>query len=68
MQKIVLKVKVNESMRKKAFGHTGDLICGKVYEVQNIEGKGNFYRIIDESGEDYMYPPMLFEIIEDEEK
>ena len=39
-----------------------DLIPGKEYEVISIEKHG-WYRIIDESGEDYMYPPELFEIV-----
>ena len=39
-----------------------DLAQGKVYDVISIEE--GFYRIIDESDEDYMYPPEMFEIIE----
>lgn len=39
-----------------------DLIPNKVYEVLSIE-KG-WYRIIDESEEDYLYPPEKFEIVE----
>jgi hypothetical protein len=39
-----------------------DLIQGKIYDVISIERE--LYRIIDESGEDYMYPPDAFEIIE----
>ena len=41
-----------------------DLIPGKIYEVIKIEKHG-WYRIIDESGEDYMYPPELFKIVEE---
>ena len=37
------------------------LIHGKIYTVYAIE-KG-LYRIIDESKEDYLYPPEIFEII-----
>lgn len=33
-----------------------------VYEVISIER--GWYRIIDESGEDYLYPPDSFEIVE----
>ena len=33
----------------------------KVYEVISVEK--NWYRIIDDSGEDYLYPPYLFEIV-----
>ena len=38
-----------------------ELINGKAYNVEAIE-KG-WYRIIDETGEDYLYPPQAFEII-----
>lgn len=41
-----------------------DLIPGKVYDVIKVEKHG-WYRIIDESGEDYMYPPELFEVVEE---
>lgn len=33
---------------------------GKTYDVLSVE-KG-WYRIIDDSGEDYLYPPEQFEI------
>ena len=42
-----------------------DFFPNKEYELVAIEEDG-FYRIIDESGEDYLYPPQKFEIIEDE--
>ena len=38
------------------------LTNNKVYDVLSIE-KG-WYRIIDDSGEDYLYPAKYFEIIE----
>ena len=41
-----------------------DLIPEKDYEVLSIE-KG-WYRVIDESGEDYLYPPQKFEVVENE--
>ena len=37
------------------------LTQGKVYDVLSVE-KG-WYRIVDDSGEDYLYPPEAFEII-----
>ena len=40
------------------------LINGKFYEVISIER--NWFRIIDETGEDYLYPPELFEIVSKE--
>lgn len=38
------------------------LIHGKVYEVISVEKE--WYRIIDETDDDYLYPPDTFEIIE----
>ena len=35
---------------------------GEIYEVLSIE-KG-WYRIVDDTGEDYLYPPEAFEIAE----
>ena len=40
------------------------LIKDKVYDVLSIEKYG-YYRIIDESEEDYLYPPSFFEIVEE---
>jgi hypothetical protein len=39
------------------------LINGKIYEVLAIEGDS--YRIIDETGEDYLYPADAFQTIPD---
>lgn len=41
------------------------MINGKVYDVISIEM--GWYRIIDEEGEDYLYPPELFEVIDEKE-
>lgn len=41
-----------------------DFILGKSYEVLEIVKHG-WYRIIDESGEDYCYPPEMFEIVKE---
>ena len=38
------------------------LIHGKIYEVISIEK--DWYRIVDDSGGDYLYPPDFFEIVE----
>ena len=35
---------------------------GRIYKVLSVEN--GWYRIIDKSGEDYLYPPDEFEIIE----
>ena len=39
------------------------LTKNKVYDVLSIE-KG-WYRILDDTEEDYLYPPDVFEIVED---
>ena len=47
-------------MRIKYIGDTlpAELTNEKEYEVISIEKE--WYRIIDDSGEDYLYPPQLF--------
>lgn len=51
-------------MRIKYLGKASflELTCGKVYDVISIE-KG-WYRIVDDSGEDYLYPPDEFAVVE----
>lgn len=39
-----------------------ELLNGKVYDVISIEG--DWYRIVDETGEDYLYPPQVFKVVE----
>ncbi len=60
-----MKVKVIEENRK-LMGEfsTEDLLKDKVYEAEIDGGKHHWFRIIDESGEDYLYPPDIFEIVE----
>lgn len=55
-----------EGMKVRYLGKTDYLVLthGKVYTVLSIE-KG-WYRIIDDSEEDYLYPPELFEIVGDD--
>ena len=61
-----MKVRVIEENRKCMGSFSSvDLLKGKVYDAQIDNGKMKWYRIIDESGEDYLYPPMLFEIVEE---
>ena len=40
-----------------------DLTEGAIYKVLSVEK--NLYRIVDDSDDDYLYPPDLFEIIEE---
>ncbi len=43
-------------------GLGGSLTIGKIYEVLEIEGGD--YRLVDDEGEDYLYPASLFEVVE----
>lgn len=38
------------------------LLNGKIYDVLSIEC--GYYRIVDETGEDYLYDPDSFEVVE----
>ena len=51
-------------MKSKWKGKTDFLVLthGKIYDVLSVE-KG-WYRVIDDSGEDYLYPPEYFDITE----
>lgn len=51
-------------MRVKYIGETDQatFIKNKIYNVESVEE--GWYRIIDETNEDYLYPPEKFEIIE----
>ena len=43
-------------------GELISLTIGKVYDVLSIE-KG-WYRVVDDTDDDYLYPPSLFEIVQ----
>ena len=69
-----MKVKIIESKRNSWIFHmegerhvfsTSDILKDKVYDVIEISKSGTMYRIIDESGEDYLYCKDLFEIVEE---
>lgn len=51
-------------MKVRFIGETEFLVLTnqKIYNVLSVERK--WYRIIDDSGDDYLYPPELFEIVE----
>ena len=51
-------------MKIKYLGETSflELTHNKVYEVMSVEKE--WYRVVDDSGEDYLYPPEDFEVIE----
>ena len=52
-------------MKVKFLGKTEFLVLtnGKVYDVLSVER--GFYRVVDDSGEDYLYPPEFFEIVDE---
>ncbi len=58
-----MKVKVIKERRQEIWGYCGDLLKDKIYTVEAIEK--DYYRIIDESGEDYLYHKSVFEIVEE---
>ena len=60
-----LESKRNVLMKVKWKGENDFLVLthNKIYDVISIE-KG-WYRIVDDSGEDYLYPPKFFEVIEE---
>ena len=51
-------------MKVKYLGETSflELTNGKVYTVLSVEK--DWYRIVDDSGEDYLYPPEDFEVVD----
>ena len=51
-------------MKVKWIGKTEYLVLtnGKIYDVISIEK--SWYRIIDDSGEAYLYPSSMFEIVQ----
>jgi hypothetical protein len=44
-------------------GGCHDLTLGRIYELLGIEASGSFYRIVDDSGEDYLYPASHFRVV-----
>ena len=67
-----MKVIVNEQVRpdyNKTLLSTVDLVVGKAYDVIEVLEVGEYYkryRIVDESGEDYLYPQGLFIVEKDD--
>jgi hypothetical protein len=44
-------------------GGCHDLTLGRIYELLGIEADGAFYRINDDSGDDFLYPASHFRVI-----
>lgn len=55
-------------MKVRFIGETDPIymINGKIYEVLSIEN--GWYRIIDEEGEDYLYLPQLFQVVDEKNR
>lgn len=55
-------------MKARYIGKSDEFYCinGKVYEVVG-EAHG-MLKVIDESGEDYLYSPEMFEVIKEDEE
>lgn len=51
---------------REGFGDfsTDDLTLGRLYEVVSPADSHGMLRIIDDSGEDYLYPAAFFEAVE----
>lgn len=62
---IGLLMKINDKMKVKYIGEDNPLSLreGKVYEARLL--KKGWYGIVDETKEEYAYPPELFEIIKE---
>lgn len=41
-----------------------ELLQDKVYDVIEIDAESGWYRIVDETGEDFLFPPEDFSIID----
>lgn len=44
-------------------GGCHDLTLGRIYEMLGVEAKGAFYRILDDSGDDFLYPASHFQSV-----
>lgn len=44
-------------------GGCHDLTLGRIYELLGIEANGSFYRILDDSGDDFLYPASHFKAV-----
>ena len=54
-------------MKARFIGETQPLMLtkGKIYSVLSVERR--YYRVEDDTGDDYLYPPTMFEIVSDEQ-
>jgi hypothetical protein len=47
----------------EAPGGCHDLTLGRIYEMLGVEAQGSFYRILDDSGDDFLYPASHFKAV-----
>lgn len=59
------QLEINSRVKVRYLGEDDSLtlLHGKVYEARVL--KLNWYGIVDETNEEYAYPPGLFEIVEE---
>jgi len=62
VQCISLKPWLNHPGNDEA-GGCHDLTLGRIYEAMGKEAKGAFYRIVDDSGDDFLYPVSHFRTV-----
>lgn len=57
-------------MKVKFLGESDplELLNDKIYEVIEVDEESGWYRIVDETNDDYLFPPEDFEIVEDDAK
>lgn len=60
----------NKIIRVKYIGENDplELLSGKVYDVIEVDETSGWYRIVDETREDYLFDPEAFEIVEESQR
>ena len=63
MQQVIGSMKINDRVKVKFIGESNPLalINGKIYEARVL--KKGWFGIVDETHEEYAYPPELFELL-----
>lgn len=53
-------------MKAKYIGETSplELTNGEIYQVLSVEK--DWYRVVDDTGDDYLYPPNVFEVLNEQ--
>ena len=60
-------MKINDVVQEKYIGEDDPLMlrAGKIYDARVLQK--NWYGIVDETNEEYAYPPELFEMVKAKE-